>query len=462
MIRRQTILTAVLVAALGASGCSTVSNLNPFGKKDKGPAELAGEGQRISIIPPDQILAPAEALKGVDFALPPAEAIAAWPLPGGTPEQSVGNVAAGANLSIAWRKSFGQGEKRGRYVTAPPVAADGKVFTMDADGRVVAVDARSGAELWRTATNPGDNKRDKLAFGGGMAYADGKLYVSSGYREVMQMDARTGAVGWRSKTPEAIHGAPTVSGGRVFVVSLDNTLMTFEAATGAPSWTYQALTESARILSASSPAVSGDTVVAAFGSGELVALRASNGNDLWNEALSRASRTSALSEIRDIPGRPVIYQGDVFAVSHSGVFAATDLRTGQARWSLPVVGVTAPLAAGDVVYVVSKAGDVICASRESGQIYWIRNLNEGFKPKKKGGVLGIGGQRQNRPVWSGPLLANDKLLIVGQTGELVALNAKSGVVEKRMELKGASTLSPIAMGDTVYVVTEEADLIAIR
>lgn len=462
MIRRQTILTAVLVAALGASGCSTVSNLNPFGKKDKGPAELAGEGQRISIIPPDQILAPAEALKGVDFALPPAEAIAAWPLPGGTPEQSVGNVAAGANLSIAWRKSFGQGEKRGRYVTAPPVAADGKVFAMDADGRVVAVDAQSGAELWRTATNPGDNKRDKLAFGGGMAYADGKLYVSSGYREVMQMDARTGAVGWRSKTPEAIHGAPTVSGGRVFVVSLDNTLMTFEAATGAPSWTYQALTESARILSASSPAVSGDTVVAAFGSGELVALRASNGNDLWNEALSRASRTSALSEIRDIPGRPVIYQGDVFAVSHSGVFAATDLRTGQARWSLPVVGVTAPLAAGDVVYVVSKAGDVICASRESGQIYWIRNLNEGFKPKKKGGVLGIGGQRQNRPVWSGPLLANDKLLIVGQTGELVALNAKSGVVEKRMELKGASTLSPIAMGDTVYVVTEEADLIAIR
>ena len=94
---------------------------------------------------------------------------------------------------------------------------------------------------------------------------------------------------------------------------------------GAPSWTYQALSESARILSASSPAVSGDTVVAAFGSGELVALRAANGNDLWNEALSRASRTNALSEIRDIPGRPVIYQGDVFAVSHSGVFSATSV-----------------------------------------------------------------------------------------------------------------------------------------
>jgi len=462
MTRRQTLLAAVMIAALGASGCSTVSNLNPFGKKDKGPAELAGEGQRISIIPSDQILEPAEALKGVDFALPPAEAVAAWPLPGGTPEQAMNHVAAGANLSVAWRKSFGQGEKRGRYVTAPPIAADGKLFLMDADARVVAVDARSGAQLWRTATNPGDNKRDKLAFGGGIAYADGKLYVSSGFREVMQIDAGTGAVGWRTKTPEAIHGAPNVSGGRVFVVALDNTLLTFETATGAASWTYQALSESARILAASSPAVSGDTVVAAFGSGELVALRASNGNDLWNEALSRASRTSALSEIRDIPGRPVIYQGDVFAVSHSGVFAATDLRTGQARWSLPVVGVSAPWPAGDVVYVVSKTGDVICASRENGQIYWIRNLNEGFKAKKKGGVLGIGGQRQTKPLWSGPLLANDKLLIVGQTGQLVSLNAKTGVIEKRIDLKGAATLSPIAVGDTVYVVTDEAELIAIR
>ena len=70
MIRRNMILAAVAVAALGLSACSTVSRLNPFDKKDDGPAETAGEGQRISIIPPDQILEPAEALKGVDFALP--------------------------------------------------------------------------------------------------------------------------------------------------------------------------------------------------------------------------------------------------------------------------------------------------------------------------------------------------------------------------------------------------------
>jgi outer membrane protein assembly factor BamB len=213
---------------------------------------------------------------------------------------------------------------------------------------------------------------------------------------------------------------------------------------------------------ASSPAVSGDTLIATFASGEIVALRAANGNDLWNEALSRASRTSALSEIRDIPGRPVIYQGDVFAVSHSGVFAATDVRTGQARWSLPIVGVTTPLPAGDVVYVVSKGGELICAQRETGQIYWIRDLNEGFEPKRRGGLFGLFGARSQRPIWSSPLLANERLILVSSSGELVAVNAKTGEVQRRMGIGAPAMLAPIAVGDTIYVATDSAQLIALR
>jgi outer membrane protein assembly factor BamB len=333
---------------------------------------------------------------------------------------------------------------------------------MDAEARVSAFDARTGDQVWRTDIRPTDNRRDREGFGGGLAFADGKLYATSGYRLVAQLDAASGAVGWVTRTDEPIHAAPVVAGGRVMAVAIDNTLLTFDAANGQPGWTYQALAESARILKASSPSVSGDVVVASFGSGELVALRAANGNDLWNEALSRASRTSALSEIRDIPGRPAIYQGDVFAVSHSGVFAATDLRTGQARWSLPVVGVTTPLPAGDVVYVVSKDGQVICAARESGQIYWIRDLNAGFKPHRKGGVFGMFGKVSVKPLWSSPLLANGRLIMSSSSGELVALNAKTGEVEKRVELGSPSLIGPIAAGGMIYVVTDTAQLIALR
>jgi outer membrane protein assembly factor BamB len=458
--RRNTLLAVALVAALGASGCSTLGRLNPF-DRDEGPQETAGEGERISIVAADQVLEPAEALKGVEFSLPAATAVTDWPLPGGSSEQWVGNVDAAPNLSVAWRRGFGEGSGGGRHVTAPPISAEGKVFVMDAEATVTAFDARTGAQVWRRDVRPGD-RRDREAFGGGLAYGDGKVYVASGYRVVAQLDAKTGAVGWTARTEQPIHGAPTLAAGRVAVVAIDNTLLTFETATGAPAWTYQALSESARILSASSPAVSGDTLVAAFGSGELVALRSANGNDLWNEALSRASRTSALSEIRDIPGRPVIYQGDVYAVSHSGVFAAVDLRTGQARWTLPVTGVTTPLPAGDVVYVVGRDGRVVCASRESGQIYWIRDLNEGFKTGRRGGVFGIGGRQAVRPVWSSPILANDRLILAGTSGDVAVLNARTGEVQRRFDIGAPVMLAPIAAGDTIYVATDRAQLIALR
>src|SRR6185437_1194179 len=359
-------------------------------------------------------------------------------------------------------KGFGQGSKGGEMVMAPPVAAAGKVYTLDAQAEVSAHDARTGRELWRVNMRPTDNKRDREGFGGGLAYAGGKLYMTSGFRLVAQIDANTGRVGWRTRTEQPIHGAPTVFGGRVMAVALDNTLLTFDEATGAPGWTYQALAESARILASSTPAVSGDTVVAAFGSGELVALRTANGNDLWNAALSRASRTSALSEIRDIAGRPVIYQGDVFAVSHSGVFAATDLRTGAARWSLPVVGITSPLPEGDVVYVVGTDGKLICASRESGQIYWIHDMNPGWVAHKKGGLWGIGSHEVPKPLWTSPILVDSRLILTSSDGQLVALNAKTGAEEKKIALGAPSLMSPIAMGNMLYLVTDDGQLVAIR
>ena len=135
MMTRSTILAAMMVAALGASSCSTVSRLNPFDKKDEGPAELAGEGQRISIIPPDQVLEPAAALKGVDFALPPAVKVAAWALPGGVAEQAMGNVDAAPDLSIAWRKSFAP--ERASRAAIRPSASIRNTFPSAATGGAV-------------------------------------------------------------------------------------------------------------------------------------------------------------------------------------------------------------------------------------------------------------------------------------------------------------------------------------
>lgn len=460
MMKRIGGAAVLLALGLAVSGCSTVQGLgerlNPFGGGDEEEA-VASEGQRISIIAFDETVEAAEALKGQDFSLPPAQPRTAWPLPGGNLEQSVEHVEAAPALQVAWSRRFGQGSGRERRITAPPVAADGRIFVMDAQSQVSAIDAASGAVVWRKDLPP-RSRRDGHAYGGGLAYAEGKLYVGSGNRYVAQLDAASGEIGWSRETESPVHAAPTVAHGRVFVVSTDNELLAFDAATGAPDWNYQALVEPARILRASSPAVSGETVIAGFASGEVVALRAGNGNDLWNQALSRASRTNALSEIRDVAGRPVIYRGDVFAASHSGVFAAIDLRSGQPRWSLPVSAITSPWAAGDVVFVVSRAGEVICASRETGQVYWIRDLNEGARDRRQG----LFRRRAAAPVWNSPILASDRLILASSTGDLVSLNPKTGQTTGSAKLPSGVLIDPIAVNGTLYFVTDEAELVAVR
>ena len=445
---------AALSALLALGACSTVSKvgaITPFHGNHKKKEEVArAKANRIPVIALNDQLKVSDALKGQDFFLPAPAPQADWPVPGGTLEQSVENVDAAPDFKLAWKRSIGIASSRSHHVTAPPIGADGKLFVMDGGSTVSAHDAKTGAPLWHVNIMP-KSRRDRNAWGGGLAYADGKIYASSGYREVVQIDAKTGALGWRARTESPVHAAPTVSSGRVYVVDVEDELLAFETADGVQAWTYQALTEPARLIGASSPAVSSDTLVTSFASGELVAVRAANGNELWNASLSKVSRTNALSEIRDIAGRPVIYKTDVFAVSHADYFAAVDLRTGSVRWSLPISAVTTPWAAGDVVYVVDLAGQVTCASRDSGQVYWTHDLNDGIKKKKK-----------QRIYWTSPILAGNRLISLSSTGLAVALNPKTGAPLARLNVGSDTLIGPIAMGGMIYAVTDGGQLIAIR
>jgi outer membrane protein assembly factor BamB len=100
---------------------------------------------------------------------------------------------------------------------------------------------------------------------------------------------------------------------------------------------------------------------------------------------------------------------------------------------------------------------VVCAARESGQLYWTADLNAADLTKKS-----KKGPKRSRAVWSSPILASNRLITVSSGGEAVAINAKTGVVERRMKVGDDVLLGPIAAGGTIYVVSQQADLIAIR
>ena len=131
------LIVAGLVAALAVSlaGCGGTDRLtslkrtleNPFRKEE---AKLPGE--RIAVITDPNMVAldPAEA--GRPLQLPSPQANASWSQPGGSPSNSLGHLALGDQLRKVWSADAGTGSSSSGRLSAVPLVADGKVFTLDA------------------------------------------------------------------------------------------------------------------------------------------------------------------------------------------------------------------------------------------------------------------------------------------------------------------------------------------
>ncbi len=446
-----------LAVAFGLSACSHM----PFKNHNSDQGAVVSQGQRISIVAFEQKLEPSKSLAGIGYYLPPPQTVTSWPVGGGPAGAPIQHADAAPNFKVAWTKSIGAASKGNTEVLAQPVSDGRLIYTLDGEARVSAFDVDTGNTVWSVDLNP-HLKRDKVAFGGGLALGNGKLFVTSGYRFIDALDPETGKVVWEKQTDTQFHSAPTVNDSFVFATDVDNQIFAFDQNTGEMGWTYQAITEPARLLKTSSPIVSGGMVYAPFSSGELVAINAATGDPVWEQVLAQSSRTNALSEIRDISGRPVLYNGVIFAASHSGVFEAMNATTGDPKWQIATDSINTPWVAGDVVFLVSLQGELMAASRDSGQIYWLKDLNTGMQHMKKG-AFGLGREKLvgKVPLWSGPVLASNRLIMFNSLGNAVAYDPKTGEQQAQLPVGGPVYIAPIVVGDKLFVITDDAKLVAI-
>lgn len=445
---------ALAAAAVALSACSTVGRMtdaiNPF-DDGNAPTQTAPEDGRISILAFEQQLTPDPSLASRTITTPPAVTLADWSQPGGTADNSPTNASGTAVLEQSWRASLGAGSDDRVQIAAPPVIADGRLFFIDSDQRVIAVDARNGDRIWTEQLRPEDG-RDRVARGGGVAVAGGRVFVTTGFGFIAALDASNGNEVWRTQAGAPFHSAPTVVGGRVFAITNDSELVAFDAGTGAVAWNYQAIAEPARILSAPSVAVDNDTVVAPFASGEVVALLSANGRRLWSDSLSRSGRLTSLSAINDIAGRPVIDNGVVYAASHSGVLAAIDLRSGQRVWARAFASTQTPWIAGDVLYAVSVDGELAAFDRATGNIYWVQQLRR-YEDED---------DRQGRVAWTGPIMVGGRLVLANSVGDVIAVAPQSGQTLGTAEVRQPVFIPPVTANGQIYVVTDEARLVVFQ
>jgi outer membrane protein assembly factor BamB len=441
-------IKATAFAALFLAACASGEDIS---EPDAGGIYSDSERERISVLTFEQQLEVDPAIADVRVILPRPYENRNWPQDGGTAANTVQHLALGATLERAWRTNVGRGSDILSRQTMGPVIENGQVFTIDTRGLVSAVNADNGRVLWTTRLDKKGEKK-AVAFGGGLAVSGGVLYASTGYGFLSALDTDTGREIWRYDGLVPMRGAPTVSDGRVFVITQDNQILAIDAQSGTLSWTQAGLPEDAGLLGAASPAVSTDTVVAALSSGELLALRVENGRLAWQDTLSRTRRLTPLATLADIDGNPVIDRNRVYAVGHAGRMVAIDMRSGERVWESNVPSVNTPWIAGDYLFLVSVDAELTAISAADGRVRWVTRLQRFSDPDS----------RDKPIVWTGPVLAGDRLIVVSSHGYAVSVSPYTGDFLGAEKLPGGVISSPAIADGTLYFVTEDADLLAYR
>ena len=93
-----------------------------------------------------------------------------------------------------------------------------------------------------------------------------------------------------------------------------------------------------------------------------------------------------------------------------------------------------------------------CLNTNSGEAYWVVQLRQFEKEKKK----------KKRISYSGPIVASGRVLVVSSTGYLLAYSPQTGEEVGSAKLGDRVYLEPIAVQDKVLVLTDDAKLIAIK
>lgn len=427
-------------ALLGLAACTFVEE-----------GDIPLEGKRIPVLLHERSVNADPSLAGAEILLPAPVANRDWPQAGGYPNHAMHHLSLADAPQRVWKTNIGAGANDEQRFTATPVVANGVLFALDVNHDLSAYRTDNGKRLWSVELGNETDGDDDHIPGGIAAYRD-HVFVTTGFGDVVAVSAKDGEIVWRENLRSPLRAAPSLRAGRLVAVTLDSRVVALNVINGETLWTYEGVGEGASVLGAASPSIAGNIVIAPFASGEILALDLETGRVLWSDFLSAIRRTDSVSNLAQIRGHPVIDRGRVISISHSGLMATFDATGGQRLWEVAVGGIDQPWVAGELIYILTNDAEVVALDRTSGRVYWVTGMPLWEDPEDKEDLI----------VWSGPVLAGNRLIVSGSHGEAWALSPYSGVILGRIELPSGVTVPPIVADNTIYFLADNADVVAYR
>ena len=259
-----------------------------------------------------------------------------------------------ANGQTLWSESFPQ------YLLGGPTIAQGVVVVTDVDGRIYAMAASDGAQLWNRIGAGSQTSMVGVAF---PAVIENEIIFAGGDGELISLSLDQGRFNWgENLSPISLLTAldgisditahPVHDGGLVFAVTQSGLLAVYNSRTGRLVWEKQ-------LRGSTMPWLAGKTVFITTLNGHVFALRRSDGAVRWRAELPGAfDVTEPVSEDAVRYTNPIVASGMVMIAGENGALHVFDANTGALAFRLNVRGdvTTAPIVAGKTLYLLNRDG----------------------------------------------------------------------------------------------------------
>ena len=247
---------------------------------------------------------------------------------------------------------------------------------------------------------------------------------------------------------ERLAAAPVIADNKLFVNDVSATVHAYAADTGAPIWSVSLAQGKENQSARFGGGVSYDdgTVYATDGLGDVVALAATDGKEVW-----RAKPGGPLR------GSPTIANGVVYVLSQDNQLFALNESDGKIAWTAPgtletqgVFGVAAPAASQGTVVAGFSSGELNAYRYENGRALWGDALSRTSITTSVSSLSDIDAD---------PVIDGGRVYAVGQGGRMVALQLDTG--QRLWEQNFAGISTPWIAGEWLFVVTDDARLVCL-
>lgn len=280
------------------------------------------------------------------------------------------------NVIELWSEKTGKGTDE-QYLQLTPVIANQRLYIVDINGNIKAMDATNGQTIWsKKMKNKVAGKlnfwanEDNERITGGPGYGEKTLLIGTSEGQVIAISSDSGDEIWRTKVTSEVLSAPQKQNNIVIARTLDGKVFALNGDNGRRLWIYDRTVPTLTLRGTSTPVIYENIVIAGFDGGRLATLDLQTGRLLWEIRITTSRGSTPLEKMVDIDSTPIVINGIIYVVTYQGNLTALQLDTGRILWTREVSSYAGISADEDNIYVTDEDSHLWAFERFTGNSVW--------------------------------------------------------------------------------------------